>query len=146
QTGSGPQFSWFPDNARFVNGIFGSDPANDCSDIGKPCSTIAHAIDQADEGDQIDIAAGTYTEMLTIDKSLTLRGAGKDPLSGTIIQAHPDPGMATGRVIYIPEENVVSIQGVIIRHGNASGGGESGRGGGIRVENSTLNLTDVMFE
>jgi nitrous oxidase accessory protein NosD len=48
-------------------------------------ATIAAAISASANGDIIEIAAGTYTESgLTVNKSLTFRGAGQ---TSTIIQA-----------------------------------------------------------
>ena len=40
----------------------GSDVANDCLTMGSPCATIAHALSEADQGDTISLALGTYTE------------------------------------------------------------------------------------
>src|SRR5205085_11324353 len=70
------------------------------------CLTIKFAINQAVAGDTIIIAAGVYTENLTIGKSLTLSGAGKDT---TIID-----GNRAGGVIVIPIGFTVSIVGVTL--------------------------------
>jgi len=40
----------------------GSDVANDCLTMGSPCATITHALSEADQGDTISLALGTYTE------------------------------------------------------------------------------------
>lgn len=41
-------------------------------------TSIQPAIDDAEPGDTILVQSGTYTELLTIDKTLTLKGDGKD--------------------------------------------------------------------
>jgi len=53
----------------------GSD-STDCSVQATPCHTIQYAITQSISGDTINVAAGTYTEQINIDKSLTLSGSG----------------------------------------------------------------------
>ncbi|GAA4226544.1 Ca2+-binding RTX toxin-like protein [Sagittula marina] len=50
---------------------------------GSPYTTIQSAIDAADPGDVILIGAGTYAEALTLDKGVTLMGAG----AGVIVDA-----------------------------------------------------------
>ena len=69
--------------------------ARDCSDTeGTPYCHIQAAIDRASPGAMVEIAAGVYElwgESLSIDKSLTLTGAGADE---TIIDGngrHPGP-------------------------------------------------------
>lgn len=118
----------------------GSDSGNDCLDAASPCATITRAVGQANAGNTIRIAAGTYTESFTIDKSLSLQGAGQ---GSTIIQASAVPGVAGERVITIPAGLVVEIGAVTIRHGQVAGGGAAGEGGGIFNSGSTLALTNV---
>jgi hypothetical protein len=124
---------------RYVAGN-GVDDANDCLDSANPCATITHAIDQANPGNTIQIAAGTYTESFIIDKSLSLRGDGQ---GSTIIQASAVPGVAGERVITIAAGLVVEITAVTIRHGQVTGGGAAGEGGGIFSSDSTLALSNV---
>lgn len=56
----------------------GSDTDNDCTDPLNPCATLAHAVSEADDGDTIDLAPGTYTLSMSvlIDKALNIQGQG----------------------------------------------------------------------
>ncbi len=57
--------------------------ASDCQ--ASACQTIGYALTQAaPSGDTLQVAAGTYVEQLTINKSVTVQGAGS---AATIIQA-----------------------------------------------------------
>ncbi len=65
-----------PPMTRYVDPT-GNDTANDCTNPAFPCATIAHAVSEADAGDTLDIAAGTYNEPgLVIEKELNIVGAG----------------------------------------------------------------------
>ena len=55
----------------------GSDAGNNCTDELAPCLTVGHALSQANDGDMLSVAAGTYVEPgLVFDKALTLTGPG----------------------------------------------------------------------
>lgn len=58
---------------RYV-AVSGDDTLNDCLNPAAPCRTIAHAVDQADPGDTVRVAEGTYLENLTIYRPLILEG------------------------------------------------------------------------
>ena len=61
----------------------GNDSSNDCLSNDTPCATIQRAIDQANTGDEIRVAQGTYTDLhvtggmtavVQLNKALTIRG------------------------------------------------------------------------
>ncbi len=52
--------------------------------LASPFLTIQHAINTAAGGDTVNVAAGTFVENVTVNKKVTLQGAGSD-LAGTII-------------------------------------------------------------
>lgn len=73
---------------RYVDGNAGSDGGNNCTSTTSPCLTIGRAIEVAQAGDVLDIADAVYTEVLSIDRTLTLKGQSR---AGTIIQANSEP-------------------------------------------------------
>lgn len=128
---------------RFV-ATDGLDSANDCTDGAFPCATIQHAVDVAAEGDELRVAAGTYTgtksitrtwgtivytytQVAYVDKSLTLRGGysaadwteAPDPVANpTIIDAqHQGRGVT---VVGTPGQ-VMTIDGFMITGGDYTG-------------------------
>ena len=91
-------------------------------------TTIQAAIDAALPGDTISIPAGTYTEHLTVNKSLTFIGAGA---GSTIVD-----GGNTDSVFSITSGDV-SISDLTVQRGNSSSSG-----GGIYAAGQ-LTLTNV---
>ncbi|NOJ29903.1 MAG: hypothetical protein DA328_07035 [Nitrososphaeraceae archaeon] len=80
-------------------------------------ATIQSAIDAANEGDIIKVLPGTYTEQITINKSLTILGSGA---KSTIIEAPPSGELEpnTAELPYIVEINndaTVKMKGLTIK-------------------------------
>ena len=68
--GSGPS-TWY------VDGTLGTDDISHGTGNGTAAfKTIHYAINSASANDTINVAAGAYDEDLTIEKSLTIQGAG----------------------------------------------------------------------
>jgi len=97
---------------------------------GEQYTTIQAAIDGVAAGDLIYVRANTYSEQLTITKSLTLQSV--DGRDKTIID-----GGGTGRVISISDTGKVAVIGFGIRNG-----GNTGDGGGVHIERATAVTLD----
>lgn len=95
--------------------------------------TIQSAIDAATTGDVINVAAGTYTEAIVINKPLTLRGAtynvnkngyavpanyAWDPTVESIIQ-HPDAASGYTAIVDIEDVSNVTFEGFVVQELNA---------------------------
>ena len=122
---------------RFV-ATTGDDSYNDCRDSGSPCRTVQHAVDVACDSDTIMVGAGTYTEQVSIPKSVHVIGVGA---GSTTIQA---PAVLAGN------QDIVTIQGnsvnVELTGCTVSGPGPSGCGSiraGVEVlDGATANIHD----
>lgn len=104
--------------------------ANSCLSMSNACLSIGSAVSKASSGDTIIIAAGTYHELIRIDKDLTLIGFGAD---ATII----DQGQ-----IYVAR-GTVNIFDLALTRG---GGGTYGRGGSLYNDKGvvTLSYTSIL--
>lgn len=80
-----------------------------------PGMSIQAAIDAAAPGDEISIDAGTYTELLTINKHVSMVGAGSgnDPGSNTIITA---TGAMGPRMITLAASGASSLDPILLQH------------------------------
>jgi len=99
---------------------------------GNPCLTIQYAINQSGDGDEIQVAAGTYNEVLDIDGiTLTISGAGA---TSTIIDATGK----SDRVVSLWSGAVATVTGVTVQNGVSS------FGAGFRLSGAErLALADV---
>jgi parallel beta-helix repeat protein len=104
-------------------------------------NTIQAAIGAAINGDTINVAAGTYIENITINKSITLQGADK---TTTIID-----GGNSGVVVLVSSTNNVIINGFTIKNSGSDINQHAGIGlvgvSNVTIENNiiTNNVTGV---
>ncbi len=149
----------------------GSDAGNSCLQSSAPCASLQRAVDQAANGDEIRIAAGTYsavsqrlgfTQTAYITKNLVLRG-GYTTSNWALANPSANPtilnAQGQGRVIYVAG-GVVKLVGLRLTGGASganSGGGawneayltvedcdvysNSGSGGAGIGSNGTLTVT-----
>ena len=101
-------------------------PGLDCA-----FATVDWGVYSVDDGGTVHVAAGVYTENVSMAGNVTVQGAGE---GSTIID-----GGGSGRVIYIGYYSNVTLSGMTIRNGNVAGSG-----GGIGVRSwSALTLTET---
>lgn len=137
----------------------GNDSGTDCTNSNDPCASLQYSVDVSNPGDEIRAAIGiytgsqvitnslgyTYTQVVYIDKDLTLRGGYtntnwvvSDPtLNPSVIDAD---GYGRGITIIGTGDEIVTIDGFTITNGDYTGLGSqtchatgSDCGGGIFV-------------
>ena len=94
-----------------------------------PAATIQAMINAAANGSTINIPAGTYTESLTVNKTLTLTGLSSDT---TVIRA-----VAGQRVITVTSGNNLRLENLTV-----TGGQTADVGGGVNLKNGSLTLVN----
>ena len=108
-----------------------SDPIGLPSAFATPVVTLQSLIDAAPNGGTVNVAAGTYNESLTVNKTLTLTGVSSGT---TIIQA-----VAGQHVITVTSGYNLRLENLTITGGHPSGA----VGGGVFVMSGSLTLINV---
>lgn len=111
--------------------VAGACPGPGTGTVGDPFCSIQDAIDASTADDVIEIAAGTYNENLSVNKSLVINGAGKTTM---IVD-----GSGVGRVMLVDGAHSVSVNALTIQNGSAD------IGGGI-YSLGDLSLSDVRIQ
>ena len=162
-----------PSNMALAQGVTiryvaptGNDNNNNCTNATAPCATIQHAVDVADLGDEIRVAAGTYTDVHTrprkdinttgivtqvvyISQTLIIRGGYSTTDWDTphlLTQTTTLDAQGQGRGLYIAGAISPTIEGLRITGGNAAGlvGDPSmfDAGGGVYIISATVTLSN----
>ena len=109
------------------------------------CATIGYALSQAaTSGDTVNIAAGTYVEQLTVDKNITLQGAGAD---STIIKAPsslvplPAPNDNRNAIVFVTGGATITMNSLQVA-GPGQAGAYAAIYFGVFVGDATLNFSN----
>ena len=137
--------------------ITGTD-SGDCGSPAGACLTVQYAVDQAGVGDEVRVAAGTYTgvtarggatQVVYISKTVTVRG-GYTTTNG--FAGPPDPvanpttldAQGLGRVLYVTGASTdFAADGLRITGGNTAGEA-SAHGGGVYAGGNVV-MTDCII-
>ncbi|HET6998670.1 MAG TPA: right-handed parallel beta-helix repeat-containing protein [Solirubrobacterales bacterium] len=96
---------------------------NDTGDcVSAPCQTIQYAVDEADPGDTVAVAAGTFDEpQVIVDQALTLRGAGAGE---TIVDGSSANALPHAGTFYFdgPSSGDIEVSGFTLQGANAKNG------------------------
>lgn len=126
-----------------------ADPTGDgggCGTLVNPCNTVQNGVDNAAAGDTVLVAAGTYTETVIVNKSLTLLGAqnGVDARGRSAGTESVVNGLSGA--FNISASNV-SIDGFTIEDASGPGVKVSGPINGIQILNNIIrdNILGLYF-
>ena len=115
----------------YVDGVNGNDD-NDCKTLQTACKTIGHAISLAKPRNTIRVSPATYTENLTISKSLNIIGS---DAATTIVD-----GGGVGTTIAVSSTAQVALSKLTIRNGrSADNGGGIYNSGMLTINKSTIS-------
>jgi predicted outer membrane repeat protein len=127
----------------FVNTTYAGDPLGKVVTIGGSTHTVGYdafgtvqaGVTAVASGGTVHIAAGTYTEQVTITQSLTLEGAGA---AATTIQA-PVNFFASSDEVAIASGDSVGMSGFTVASGANTGAGISDEGGKLSATDIGVN-------
>jgi uncharacterized repeat protein (TIGR01451 family) len=131
-----------------------------CDTIAGRCLTVQYTVGQADPGDEIRIASGTYDEVnnagglsqvVYLTKTLTLRGGYSPDFSAWDPTAYPTTldAVGQGRVLYITGAISPTVESLRITGGDATGLGggwwSGDGGGGVYIATATATLSRTII-
>lgn len=93
--------------------------------FSKPCATVNYAISQAATGAVIHVAAGTYAQTVTVNKNVTVNGAGAgtifEPSTPVAAGNDPDNGSPTWAIVDVTPLITAKVVNLTVNGAAASG-------------------------
>ena len=115
-----------------------------CNDTtGAPFCTVQAAINAASPNDRIEIAAGSYVETLTIDRNLTLHGAGISAVEGA---CNGQTNLLGAPAITVQPGVIMLLTDVTIKGGTASLGGGVANAGVLFLASSEVCQNSALIQ
>ncbi|MBX3000920.1 MAG: right-handed parallel beta-helix repeat-containing protein [Caldilineaceae bacterium] len=102
--------------------------------------TLQAAINAATAGDTIEVAAGTYTEEINLNKAVTIEGANAGIAAGAYPATRGAETIINGG--FIVSASGAKIDGLTIQNGRSSGGVKVG----VAVATSTVTIANTIIE
>jgi hypothetical protein len=126
-------------NTIHVDAADATSDAVGCGSLANPCNTIQNGVVNAIAGDTVLVAPGAYSEMVTVNKSLTLLGAQNGVDARTRAAAPGTESLVNGSAgaFNITANNVV-IDGFLLEDGMGPGLKVSGPINGIQILNNIV--------
>src|SRR5665647_408135 len=115
-----------------------------CTTSDHSCSTIQSAINAASSGDTINVAAGTYTEQVLVNKQLTINGANVGISAGATLGSRVTESIVTGG-FSIPA-TASTAAGTVIDGFTVQGGFLASPAFGFRVGDSSGGVSNVTIQ
>lgn len=138
-----------------------------CGGESTPCRTVQYAVNQASSGDSVLVATGTYsdihlavfgtiTQVVYVDRSLTIRGGYNSNFTAWDPDLYPTTldARGLGRVVYITGGLTVTLDSLRIVNGSGERGGEVnpdpyiypvGSGGGVHSDARFLTVRNCVI-
>lgn len=116
----------------------GSDNSNSCLSPSAPCKTIKYTLNQAENGDTIQLDSSVFQEAkIIVDLDITILGDGPE---STIIEGGSQSSNE-GRIFFVSENTKVEFRDLTIQNGFL----RTGNGGGI-LNQGEIVVVNVSFE